>query len=950
MNFSKLPALIFLLLCVWGLQAQAALGPHELTTEERAWIAANPVVRVGNPSLPPYHYIDHGRPAGYQVEMLEAMMKPVGLQAQYVELPLGELLDGLRSGTYDVIMDPIYKPEREAFIAYSEHSFDITLGIFARHDRPDLKELAALKGQRIASYRGYALEAKLRKLLPEAAVVQADDSEGMLRLVSTGAADFCVVELRAGEFILQKEQISNVALQGVFQAPGETAARAHDYGVRKSLPALDAILAKRYRALDPAEKQRIWKRWFGSVPEMGNGQPLVLSPEERAWLAAGHTVRVRVSDYPPYMISQPTPSGISVDYLAALARRIGFKIEFIAARHGWPESMQDVMGPHVHYDLLPTMNRTPAREQQFALSADYLTAPWVIYTRNDSQYVSGLDALKGRTVAAERGYVITEKLKVEYPAIRILEVAGSVDALRTVATGQADAYVGNLSNATFLIKQERLNNLMVAAPTPFGSHTQAIAVRRDWAVLAGLIDKGIAAMPPEEKNAITEKWGAVEMGFRIDYTMVWQIVGVALFILLAFAYWNRRLAREIVQRQRVETELRLAKEVAESANRAKSTFLSNMSHELRTPMNAIMGMTGLALRDAQTPHLREQLQKIDNASKHLLGVINDILDISKIEAERMTLECVDFRLGAVLENVMSLIGHKAADKGLKLLLDLAPGLPALRVQGDPLRLGQILINLMGNAIKFTAQGSVTLRVQADEDRADSVRLRVEVKDTGIGIPAADVPRLFMAFAQADGSMTRKYGGTGLGLVISKRLAQMMGGEIGVESTAGQGSTFWFTLRLPRADQTSPAADAVLPTPTFSSASAEQQGRTQHAGGRLLLAEDEPINQEVSRGLLEAAGLDVDLAEDGVQAVRLAQQQRYDLILMDMQMPNLNGVDATRQIRLDSLNRATPILAMTANAFDEDRRVCLDAGMNDHIPKPVEPDQLYQAILRWMHPM
>jgi CheY-like chemotaxis protein len=356
-------------------------------------------------------------------------------------------------------------------------------------------------------------------------------------------------------------------------------------------------------------------------------------------------------------------------------------------------------------------------------------------------------------------------------------------------------------------------------------------------------------------------------------------------------------------------------------------------------------MTDLVLRHATDPTQKDQLGKVKAASAHLLHVINDILDISKIEAERLQLDHVDFRLGEILENIISLLDHKAVEKGLKLQVDMGPGLPTRRFTGDPLRLSQILLNLAGNAIKFTEQGTVTLRCRSLEDDPDSLAtalLRWEIADTGIGVSPEVQQKLFTAFEQADGSMTRKYGGTGLGLAISKRLVRMMGGDIGVDSRPGEGSTFWFTVRLPNA-----VADAGIPTATEDSDTPESRLKSQWAGTHLLLAEDEPVNQEVSRGLLEDVGLRVDVAENGEQALALACRNRYALILMDMQMPVMNGLAATQAIRADSLNRDTPILAMTANAFDEDRQRCLDAGMNDHIPKPVDPDLLYGAILRWL---
>jgi two-component system sensor histidine kinase/response regulator len=401
---------------------------------------------------------------------------------------------------------------------------------------------------------------------------------------------------------------------------------------------------------------------------------------------------------------------------------------------------------------------------------------------------------------------------------------------------------------------------------------------------------------------------------------------------------HRRHLEELVEAR--TQELNAARDVADEASRAKSEFLANMSHEIRTPMNGILGTAHMLRRRIDDPKVHRLLDTLETSGKHLLSIINDILDLSKVEAGMLELESTPIEIDSIVANVISMLSEQATAKHLYLVTD-SEQMPH-DLLGDPVRLQQALLNFAANAIKFTDMGSVTLRTRKQTVDTNTLLIRFEVIDTGIGIAPDAMKRLFQPFTQADSSTTRKHGGSGLGLSITSKLARLMGGEAGGNSKPGHGSTFWFTARLARS-----GLDARIPPSLDQTTDAENILRRDFSNSAILLVEDEPINQDIAKEFLLELGMRVSVASNGIQALEHFRNGQHALVLMDMQMPEMDGLEAAWRIRRLANGKSVPIIALTANVYEEDRQRCLDAGMNDILHKPYDPEDMARMLLKYL---
>ena len=933
----------------WIKQEEVIPKTVRLTPEEKAFLKDHPVLRVSNETdYPPFDFTTDGKPDGYSIDYLNLLAERLGIQFEYVNgYPWNELLSMFEKRELDIIHSAMKTEERLRYTLFTRPYLHQLHALVTLQENSNLKSLDDLKGKTLAMQKGFATNEFILPRYPDINILWVSGTLEGLKAVASGQADAVIDAQTVVSYLIKKHFLTNLTIANriEFWHGDEQDFRV---GVRSDWPLLKTILEKAMDSVTQVEETALRGKWFGLDQKVSKTVEVHLTKEEQKYLNTHPVLHVAFDvDWPPveFSVKGNAMDGISADYLKRMSELLDVSFEPARSR-SWSEMIKGVENGEL--DFFSAIAPTPQRRQWMEFTDSYLSFPIVIFTGEEVPYIASISDIGNKPVAVARGYASHDLLLENHPYLNLLVVENVKEGLLSVSTGKAFAFIGSLASASHIMSREGLTELKVSGETPY-SYNIAMGTKKDNLVLLQILNKTLAAISSWERNAINSRWTSVTFEHKTDYSLIWQIGGTALIILVVILYWNRRLQIEVTERKRME-------KAAESANKAKSEFLANMSHELRTPLNAILGFAQIMGRNPNISSEHENLKIIQRSGNHLLTLINQVLDLSKIEAGRITVEKSCFDLYHLLDELENMLSLKADKKLLSLSFDYSSEVPQY-ICSDEIKIRQVLINLLGNAIKFTNEGSVILRIttkqpsvdletsvetdlEPTQDVHDDILLCFEIEDTGPGIASEEVENLFKAFGQtAAGREIQE--GTGLGLVISHKFVQLLGGDIELASEVGKGSTFSFDIPVHVMN-----ADDVKSEQPTTRVIAQEPGQP---GYRMLIVDDMYHVRKLLFKFLTPLGFELREAADGKEAVAIFEEWEPHLVWMDMRMPVMDGFEATKKIRSLGLHSSQPvIIAVTASVFEDKQEDVIDAGCDDIVLKPFTEHDIVEMIKKYLN--
>jgi len=900
-----------------------------LTVKERQWMKQHPVVKVGGgPDWAPIDFVENGKYQGIANDYLELIAQKTGLHFDIVIDKWSNNLKKIQSGEIDMLDAVYFTPERQKFMNYTQPYFEMLDYFFIRDDL-HCKTIKDLDGKVVAIPKGYAHRDIIRKDFPNITILDVDTFSDAIDAVLEKKADILFDTYASIVYVLKKEGINTIVPFKSYR--GKHAMKLH-MTTAKEKPILRDILDKGFDAITTQEREHIYAKWMGMYSQAKTDNTTIgFTKEEQHYLQNHKIVHYSGIEQEPLLIKKhQAVQGLLPDYLHLIAKKTGLVFEYKDVG-SWENLLESFVQKQV--DIVFDID---AKNMDTKDTKSIFTFPYVFVTKNEQSFINSIDDIQNKTIALHKHSSAYKYIKKFYPKVKLIQTKDFVDALELVKKGKAYAAIEDMAVAMYFVGHYYPYELHIAGKLDYESEHKMFI---EDPVLYSIMNKAIDVISDSEKQNINKKWIDISVKKAQDYTLLYQIATLLIFVIVGTLYWNHRLSMEIKRRKVIEAELKQAKDDAEYANRSKSEFLANMSHEIRTPMNAIIGFTELLNEQLKEPRLKSYVKTIQSAGNTLLMLINDILDLSKIEAGKMVLQNKPTNLYDLFHEVGAIFAMNIKNKGLELHIIIDEDIPKSLLL-DGVRLRQILFNLIGNAVKFTHHGYINVRLQMldIEENMSKVDILISVEDTGVGIPPDQLERIFNAFEQKEGQENRKFGGTGLGLSISKRLCEMMGGEIMVDSIEGKGSSFMIKLY-------GVSIASVEDETNYELETSKDDEEIVFDEVKVLVVDDIKDNRELILNDFYKTNIKAKTANNGVEAVNSVKKEHFDLVIMDIRMPVMDGYEAAKLIK--EYDKSIPIVALTASVMQGTFENKTSEYFDGYLRKPVLKQELFVEMSRFL---